>query len=122
MILRIGYFCGTDPMVLTRLAAEGIGTIPLSNGWDDHGKYVAHVTPADGFSAIIGPFHKVMAAPGDPVCPRDILSPAIDAGIPIILVAPFDVQEKARALLGKREVKLIMPEDLWDEMKQLLGL
>ena len=109
-------------MVLTRLAAEAIGTIPVSNGWDDHGKYVAHVTQIDNFSAIIGPFHKVMAAPGDPICPKDILSPAIDAGIPIILTAPYDVQEKARRLLGKREVKLVTPEELLDEVKQLLGL
>ncbi|RKZ30594.1 hypothetical protein DRQ36_04980 [bacterium] len=120
MAKRIGYLSGTDAMVLTRIAAEGIGTIPLSNGWDDHGKYIAHITPADGLSLIVAPFHKVMAAPGDPVGPKDVLTSALEAAIPILIVAPEDVQIKIRKFLKNRKVEFVTPENLLETMKSIL--
>jgi len=119
MVKRIGYLNGIDPMVLSVLAANGIGTIPISNGWDDHGKYIAHITEADGLSAVIAPFHKVIAAPGDPVGPHDVLSPAIDNGIPVLLVIPKKVMKKARNILPRPEPILITPDTL---LAKLFGI
>ena len=55
---RIGYFEGTDPLLLTRLAVEGIETLPLSNTWDHYGKYVNHLY-RDEVDVIVGYLHKV---------------------------------------------------------------
>ncbi len=122
MVKRIGYLNGVDAMVLTRLSAKGIGTLPLSNGWDDHGKYIAHVTPADGFSAIVAPFHKVMAAPGDPVGPKDVLTSVIDSGIPLLIVAPKEVHAQAAVQLNNKHVEFVEPEKLLDRLKVILKL
>lgn len=122
MVKRIGYLNGVDPMVLTRLSAEGIGTLPLSNGWDDHGKYIAHVTPADGFSAIVAPLHKVMAAPGDPVGPKDVLTSVMDSGIPLFIVAPKEIHKKARGIINEENIQFVDPKDLFQELRKALKL
>ena len=38
----IGYMLGTDPEVLTQLLLEGYETLPLSNGYDNHGNNEKH--------------------------------------------------------------------------------
>jgi len=37
MSKTVGYFEGTDPLLLNKLVARGIGTLPISNGFDSHG-------------------------------------------------------------------------------------
>jgi hypothetical protein len=56
----IGYFEGTDPLVLANLSIVGHSTMPLGNGFDNHGKYVGHITKDDNVSVVVGYFHKIM--------------------------------------------------------------
>ena len=56
----IGYLEGTDPLVLSRLAVKGIGTLPLSNGFDNHGKFINTITEHDQISLVVGYLHKIM--------------------------------------------------------------
>jgi len=110
----VGYLEGTDPITLTRLAAKGIGTLPLSNGFDMHGKYVVHLTPSDGVSVVVGYLHKVLPANGIAVAPRDLLFACTSHEIPVILVAEKAFHDTARDRLGEMQgrVKLVDPADL----------
>jgi len=122
MVKRIGYLNGIDSVVLTRLSVMGVGTLPFSNGWDDHGKYIAHITPADGISAIIAPFHKIMASPGDPVGPSDVLTSVLESEIPVILVVPKELHGRARKMLSDKNVQFVAPVDLMDALIKLLKI
>ena len=39
----VGYFEGTDPILLTEIVAKGCGTLPIANDWDGHGKIASHL-------------------------------------------------------------------------------
>ena len=119
----VGYFEGTDPIVLTRLAAKGIGTLPLSNGFDMHGKYVVHLTAQDGVSVVVGYLHKVMPANGVAVTPRDLLFACTSHEIPVILVAEKSFHDAARDRLGEIQgrVKLVDPADLYEAILAVIS-
>ena len=110
----VAYFEGTDPLVLTKLAAEGIGTIPVSNGFDDHGKYVNHITSGDGVSVVIGYLHKVLPTSVRTMTPRDLLFACVTLDIPVLLIAERSDHEKAKELLGDvaGHVRLVDPGEL----------
>ncbi len=112
----VGYFEGTDPVVLTRLAAKGIGTLPLSNGFDAHGKYVVHLTPQDGISVIVGYLHKVLPTNGVNVTPRDLLFACTTHNIPVLLIAETPFHDAARGRLGDvcDRVRLVDPAELYE--------
>ena len=55
----VGYLDGTDGLFLTNLAIKGVDTLPLSNGWDNHGKYLGHITKQDNIALVVGYLHKV---------------------------------------------------------------
>ena len=118
----VGYFEGTDPVILTRLAAKGVGTLPLNNGSDMHGKYVAHLTREDGVSVVVGYLHKVLPAKDAAVAPR-ILSACITHEIPVLLVAEKSFHDAARDRLGEMQdrVKLVDPADLYDAILAVIG-
>jgi len=42
----IGYLEGTNPDVLSSLIARGHDTVPIGNGWDNHGKYIVTLQKA----------------------------------------------------------------------------
>ena len=50
----IGYMEGTNSELLTNLLVDGVDTLPLSNGWDNHGKFIAHISRTDHISAVVG--------------------------------------------------------------------
>ena len=110
----VGYLEGTDPLLLTKLAIEGVDTAPLSNGFDNHGKYINHVTREDGISAVIGYLHKIMPTRDVAVTPRDLLSACLTHEIPVLLIVEKSDHEKARQLLGEvgDRVRLVDPSDL----------
>jgi len=60
-LARIGYFEGTDPLLLSKFAAEGVETLPLANTWDSHGKPVNHLTKGE-VSVVVGYLHKIIPA------------------------------------------------------------
>lgn len=116
----VGYFEGTDPVILTRLAAQGIGTLPLSNGFDMHGKYVNHLARQDAISVVVGYLHKVLPTGGVSVTPRDLLFSCLTNDIPVVLVAEKAFHEAARERLGevRDRVKLVDPADLYEVIIQ----
>jgi len=50
----IGYVEGIDPLTLTRLSAAGIGTMPISNGFDNHGKFINNLSERDQVDLLVG--------------------------------------------------------------------
>jgi len=119
----VAYLEGTDPLVLTRLAAEGIGTIPVSNGFDDHGKYVNHITSGDGVSVVIGYLHKVMPTSVMTMTPRDLLFACVTLNIPVLLIAAKSDHQKAKGLLGDvvDHVRVVDPAELYDAVLETIA-
>jgi hypothetical protein len=119
----VGYLEGTDPVILTRLAAAGIGTLPLSNGFDMHGKYVNHLTKQDGVAAVVGYLHKVLPYNGAPVTPRDLLFACLTHDIAVLLIVGQSEQEAARKLLGevRDRVQLVDPADLYTAIMRAIS-
>ncbi len=87
----IGYFEGTDPVVLSKLTAQGIQTLPLSNGMDNHGKDINLVTKDDGLSVVVGYLHKVAPVAGIELSIEDVLQNCRVHSIPVyIIISPGD--------------------------------
>lgn len=118
----VGYFQGTDPVILTRLVAKGIGTLPVSNGFDMHGKYVNHLVREDDISVVVGYLHKVVPTSGVSITPRDLLFSCLISDIPVVLVAERAFHEAARERLGeiRDRVKLVDPADLYEAILQVV--
>ena len=86
----IGYFEGTDPLVLANLSIAGHSTVPLGNGFDNYGKYVGHITKDDNISVVVGYFHKVMPTQDMEMTIKDVLWTCIKLKIPILLICGRD--------------------------------
>ncbi len=84
----VGYLQGTDPLVLTRLNLNGIGTTPLGNSFDNHGKYVGHITKNDRLSVVVGYLHKVLPTGIHTVSALDFLNACNVNNVPVLLIAP----------------------------------
>ncbi len=119
----VGYMEGTDPLVLTKLAVKDIGTAPLSNGFDNHGEYVNHLTSHDGISVVIGYLHKVLPTPGMTLSPRDLLFACFTHEIPVLLIAEKFDHEEAKRVLGEvaNRVRLVDPADLYEVVLQTIS-
>ena len=100
----VGYMDGTNSEVLTNLFLAGFETLPLSNGWDNNGKYIAHVSRNDDISLIIGYLHKFF-----PIAKQfdlgDMLSAVKIYRIPLLFIVPESKQAKAKKLLDKKGLK-----------------
>jgi len=120
---NVGYLEGTDPLVLTKLAARGIDTTPLSNGFDNHGKYVNHLSREDGISVVVGYLHKVMPTRGVSLSPSDLLFTCLTHEIPVLLLAEESDHEDARQVLGEvgDRVRLVDPSDLHQLVLQTIS-
>jgi hypothetical protein len=86
-MVTIGYMEGTDPALLTKLAAAGVQTTPVSNTADNHGKFIANLGPSDGIDAIIGFFHKFVPAKESNLTAADLIKPCIENGIKVFVIA-----------------------------------
>ena len=118
---RIAYFEGTDPLVLAKLASEGIETIPVANTWDGHGKYVNHLTKGE-VDIVVGPLHKVIPVRPEQVKATDLLFACQNFDIPVVLVVSTSHREKAKKILGDvgSNVHVTAPEDLEAEIRKHL--
>ncbi len=100
----VGYMEGTNPEVLTNLLLEGFETMPLSNGWDNHGRYVAHINRSDNIALVVGYLHKFL-----PVAKEfsldDMMSTLKIYKIPTVLIVPGAKQAKAKKLLAGKAIK-----------------
>ncbi|MBD3285287.1 hypothetical protein GF359_02630 [candidate division WOR-3 bacterium] len=115
---KIGYLEGTDPTLLTKLAIAGHGTLPLGNGWDNHGKYVNHLSKEDNIDAVVGYFHKVFPPEGEPQGPGDMLFACRSHKIPVFLLVNKENQKEAKSTLKSigRGVTLVDPAEAFDAL------
>ena len=123
---RIGYFEGTDPLLLSKLAAESIETLPVANTWDGHGKMVNHLTKGE-VNVVVGYLHKVIPAEplrtaALPIMVDNILSACKVHDIPVLLIVPAALREKAEKILSGTEVKIqiVSPEQVETEIRKYL--
>jgi len=120
----VGYLEGTDPLVLTRLAARGVGTLPVSNGIDNHGKFITNISERDEIDVIVSHLHKITRTQRQGFLPRDLLQSSLDSGIPVLIVVPDADQPAARQVLGQlgQEVLFVDPGRLYAEITRILSL
>jgi hypothetical protein len=118
----IGYMEGTDPALLSKLVALGHETYPLGNGWDNHGKYIRHITQSDGIKLIIGYLHKFVPTQSPNLTPMDMLVHFKTFGIPIVVITPEDYVAKAKEILGAAaDFSLIMtPQMAYERVPAML--
>jgi hypothetical protein len=99
----IGYMEGTNPEVLTTLLINGYETLPFSNSWDNHGKFIAQITRHDNLALMIGWLHKFI-----PITKElgfgDVLAPLRIYEIPVVFIVPESMQTKAHELLADKAV------------------
>ncbi len=120
MRTKIGYLGGTDPMFLSHCAALGIDTIPLSNGWDNHGKYIGLLSRQDNVSLVVAPLHKLIAPPEMKQKPGDFLRTCKLHKIPVLVVCPAGVLARARKKLAGARVRWASPEDVYAKAMAVL--
>ena len=125
-LARVAYFEGTDPLLLTKLAAEGVETLPVANTWDGHGKYVNHLGKGE-VNVVVGYLHKVIPAEQDRTAMFELmldnlLSACKVHNIPVLLIAPSNLHEKAKKILGDvgANVHIVAPEELENKIRKYL--
>jgi len=119
----IGYFEGTDPLVLANLSIAGHSTMPLGNGFDNYGKYVGHVTKDDNISVVVGYFHKVMPTHEMEMTIKDVLWTCIKLKIPILLICGREYYGEAKELLGElaENIRLTAPDRTEESILDMIG-
>ena len=98
----IGYFEGTDAALLARLVCEGYDTMPVSNGYDSHGRHVRLINEEKRYDLLIGYLHKIFARPSQEMTDytnhKDVFQICRTYHVPLMLVVPEELQKKARGL------------------------
>jgi hypothetical protein len=123
---RVGYFEGTDPLLLTKLAADGVETLPIANTWDGHGKFVNHLSKGE-VNVVIGYLHKVIPAESLRTASLalmldSMLSACKAHDIPVLLIVPASVHDKAKKILGDigANIHMVAPEELEAQVRKYL--
>ena len=101
----VGYMEGTNSELLTNLMLEGYETLPLANGWDNHGKYIAHVNRTDNLNLVVGYLHKFIPVAKEFKIGDEILSSLRAYRIPVVFVVPKAKQAKAKKYLKGKGIK-----------------
>lgn len=118
----VGYFEGTDSALLTSLVCEGYDTLPVSNGADNHGKDVRHITSTDKYDLLIGYVHKIYAPVGWDLPYQELFHICKTYGIPMLLEVPADLVDAAKRIIGDAppEVRFVDPDDALDLALEIL--
>lgn len=124
MSKTVGYFEGTDPLLLNTLVVKGVGTMPLSNGFDSHGKQVGYLTKQDGIDLVVGYFYKVAPLKEMTLTIKDLLFSCITYKIPVLLIAREEIHDLVHEVTGgiPEGVKLVPPDKIADEVMKVLGV
>lgn len=124
MSKTVGYLEGTDPTLLNHLVARGVGTLPLSNGFDNHGKQVSYLTKQDNIDLIVGWFHKVMPPKDMTIAMKDILFSCTTYKIPVVLIASEEIHSHIDEIAGgvPDGITLVPPEKVIEEVDKRLGV
>ncbi len=96
----VGYMEGTNSEVLTNLFLEGIETLPLSNSWDNHGKFIAHIMKNDDINLVVGYLHKFIPH-AKQFDIGDLFSSIRVYRIPVVIIVPKKLQDKAKKRVPK---------------------
>ena len=123
---RVGYFEGTDSLLLSMLAAEGVETLPLANTIDGHGKNVNQLHKGE-VNVVVGYFHKLIPAEHErtasiPLIVDNRLSACRAHNIPVLLIVPAALHDKAENILRdiKTKVHFVAPEELETQIRKYL--
>ena len=112
----VGYFEGTDSTLLTSLVCDGYDTLPISNGFDNHGMHVRLINDQNRPDLLIGYVHKIFAPerrlPTDPSF-QDLFHICRTYQIPLLLEVPRHLHDKATVLLDNPPdiVQFVDPAD-----------
>ncbi len=122
----VGYFGGTDSTLLTDLVCDQYDTVPISNGFDNHGMNVRIINNENRVDVLIGYVHKIFA-PADSVQPggvtyEDIFHVCRTFNIPLLLEVHNGLQEKARSLFKDIPdvVQFLDPSDMLGAVRAVL--
>lgn len=120
----IGYFEGTNPEWLTALVAQGHNTLPVSNGYDGHGRNVRLYSANIHDDLVIGYLHKVVSPSSWESSTEDILHAIKAYGVPLLLAVPAGLQDSARKLLGNLgdNIQLVDPAEMPAAIERLIGV
>jgi len=118
----VGYMEGTDPALLTKIAAAGVETLPLGNGWDNHGLNITYINAGDGIDVVIGYFHKFSPMSGVSITPDDMLKSCVVNKIKVLVIAEKADHDKVKKLLGEsgKNVDLIDPKEAGERLMALV--
>ena len=122
----IGYFEGTDAAVLTDLVCEGHDTLPISNGYDNHGMHVRIINNENRVDVLVAYVHKIYAPdesiPAGAVSYQDVFHVCRTFDIPLVLEVDTNLQDKARALFADMPscVHFVDPADMLDKVRAIL--
>ena len=89
----VGYFEGTDSLLLTSLICAGYDTLPVSNGVDHHGKNVRRINQQEKYDILIGYPHKLYAPVDYDLPYQEIFHICKTYGIPLLLEVPEHLHE-----------------------------
>ena len=123
----IGYFDGTDSTLLTELVCDEYDTVPISNGFDNHGMNVRIINNENRVDLLIGYVHKIFA-PADTVHPggvtyQDIFHVCRTFELPLLLEVHENLHEKARALFDDIPdcVHFVDPSNMLERTREALN-
>jgi hypothetical protein len=122
----IGYFEGTDAALLTDLVIDGYDTLPISNGFDNHGMHVRIINNENKVDILIGYLHKIYSpeghTPPGSVTYQDVFHVCRTFEVPLILEVDADLHDKARAMMVDTPpcVKYVDPSDTLKTVREIL--
>jgi len=119
---RVGYFAGTDSRLLTYLICHGYDTIPISNGLDNHGRYVRRINENNRFDLLIGYLHKIWGPEDAETQYQDIFHICRAFRMPLLLEVPRELQDRARGLMQEipEEVRFVDPTEILEAALAIL--
>jgi len=122
----IGYFEGTDAALLTDLVVDGYDTLPISNGFDNHGMHVRIINNENRVDLLIGYLHKIYSpegqTPAGAVTYQDVFHVCRTFDIPLVLEVDAELHDEARALMADTppSVTFVDPSETLKTVRQIL--
>ncbi len=122
----VGYFEGTASPLLAELVCDGHDTLPISNGYDNHGMHVRLINNENSVDLLVGCIHKVFApqesAATGGVTYQDIFHVCKIFDIPLLLGVRAGLHDKARALFTDIPdvVQFVDPDDMLETVQEIL--
>ncbi len=125
---NIGYFEGTDSALLTDLVCNGYDTVPISNGFDNHGMHVRIINNENRIDVLVGYVHKIYASDDDVqsggvVTYQDVFHVCRTFDIPLVLAVHRELHDKARKLFTEIPdvVEFVDPQDMLSRVRDILN-